>query len=142
MSTISVIRLHALLRGSVTDLLNSQFNARVLGDKHAGLHVLLPVLAHLSSRNMAANPQSVRREMCRLQYTHVLGMARRHLFTLKAIIVPIAGITFFIWCIVKAHGVGPIVHQPAQIHGSELGWGIVVSVMSCMSNMITLVTCV
>lgn len=64
----------------------------------------------------------------------------RHLFTLKAIIVPIAGITFFIWCIVKAHGVGPIVHQPAQIHGSELGWGIVVSVMSCMSNMITLVT--
>ncbi|EED83864.1 predicted protein [Postia placenta Mad-698-R] len=50
----------------------------------------------------------------------------RHLFTVKAIVVPIAGIMFFIWCIVKARGVGPIVHQPAQIHGSQLGWAIVV----------------
>jgi len=64
----------------------------------------------------------------------------RHLFTIKAIFVPIAGITFFIWCIVKAHGVGPIVHQPAQIRGSQLGWGIVNSIMSCIANMITLVT--
>ncbi|TBU26970.1 NCS1 nucleoside transporter family [Dichomitus squalens] len=64
----------------------------------------------------------------------------RHLFTLKAVVVPIAGITFFIWCIVKAHGVGPIIRQPATLHGSALGWGMVSSSMSCFSNMATLVT--
>ncbi|PIL23545.1 transporter [Ganoderma sinense ZZ0214-1] len=64
----------------------------------------------------------------------------RHLFTVKAIVVSIAGITFFIWCIVKAHGVGPIIHQPATLSGSALGWGMVSSIMSCISNMATLVT--
>ncbi|KAH9478740.1 Uracil permease [Psilocybe cubensis] len=64
----------------------------------------------------------------------------RHLFTLKSIVTPIAGITFFIWCIVKAKGVGPIISRPSEIHGSELGWAMVVSLMSCISNMATLVT--
>ncbi|KAI0696837.1 permease for cytosine/purines, uracil, thiamine, allantoin-domain-containing protein [Cytidiella melzeri] len=64
----------------------------------------------------------------------------RHLFTVKAAVVPVAGITFFIWCIVKAHGVGPIVHQPSTSQGSELGWNMVASLMSCISNMATLVT--
>ncbi|KAJ8081670.1 uracil permease [Marasmius tenuissimus] len=63
----------------------------------------------------------------------------RHLFTLKAIVAPIAGMTFFIWCIVKAHGVGPIIHQPSRIHGSELGWEMMNGVMSGLSNMATLV---
>jgi NCS1 family nucleobase:cation symporter-1 len=63
----------------------------------------------------------------------------RHLFTAKAIFVPIAGITFFIWAIVKAKGVGPIIHQPARIHGSELSWAMVVSLMSCISNLATLI---
>lgn len=54
--------------------------------------------------------------------------------------MPVAGITFFIWCIVKAHGVGPIVHQPSTLHGSALGWNMVTSLMSCISNMATLVT--
>ncbi|KAF9465815.1 NCS1 nucleoside transporter family [Collybia nuda] len=64
----------------------------------------------------------------------------RHLFTLKAVITPIAGVVFFIWCIVKAHGVGPIVHQPATVHGSDLAWAMVSSLMSCISNMATLAT--
>ncbi|KAI0032862.1 permease for cytosine/purines, uracil, thiamine, allantoin-domain-containing protein [Vararia minispora EC-137] len=64
----------------------------------------------------------------------------RHLFTLKAIVAPTAGITFFIWCIVRAKGVGPIIHQPSTVHGSELGWAMVSSLMSCISNMATLVT--
>lgn len=64
----------------------------------------------------------------------------RHLFTVKAVIVPIAGLTFFIWCIVKAHGVGPIIHQPSTVHGNALGWNMVASLMSCISNMATLVT--
>ena len=59
---------------------------------------------------------------------------------MKAIVAPIAGITFFIWCIVKAKGVGPIIHQPASLHGSDLSWGMVSSIMSCISNMATLVT--
>lgn len=63
----------------------------------------------------------------------------RHLFTAKAIVVPIAGIAFFIWAIVKAKGVGPIIHQPAKLHGSELAWVMVQSLMSCISNMATLV---
>ncbi|KAI0064413.1 NCS1 nucleoside transporter family [Artomyces pyxidatus] len=64
----------------------------------------------------------------------------RHLFTLKAIVAPTAGITFFIWCIVRAKGVGPIIHQPGSLHGSQLGWAMVSSLMSCISNMATLVT--
>ncbi|TRM62186.1 permease [Schizophyllum amplum] len=64
----------------------------------------------------------------------------RHLFTVKAIVAPIAGITFFIWCIVKAHGVGPIIHQPAAIHGTDFSWAMVSSLMSCISNMATLIT--
>ena len=64
----------------------------------------------------------------------------RHLFTLKAIVAPTAGITFFIWTIVKAKGLGPIIHQPSSLHGSDLSWAMVVSLMSCVSNMATLVT--
>lgn len=64
----------------------------------------------------------------------------RHLFTLKSIVTPIAGITFFIWCIVKAKGVGPIIKRPSTIHGTEMSWTMVASLMSCISNMATLVT--
>ncbi|KAJ7485294.1 permease for cytosine/purines, uracil, thiamine, allantoin-domain-containing protein [Mycena latifolia] len=64
----------------------------------------------------------------------------RHLFTMKSIVAPTAGITFFIWCIVKAKGVGPIIRQPSTLHGSDLSWAMVSSLMSCISNMATLVT--
>lgn len=33
-------------------------------------------------------------------------------------------------------------HQPATVHGSVLGWSMVSSLMSCISNMATLVTCI
>ena len=62
----------------------------------------------------------------------------RHLFTAKAIFAPIAGIAFFIWVVVKAKGVGPIIRQPSTLQGSDLGWSMVVSLMSCISNMATL----
>ncbi|KAG9221692.1 hypothetical protein CCMSSC00406_0005605 [Pleurotus cornucopiae] len=71
--------------------------------------------------------------------TNRVPSSSRHLFTLKAIVAPTAGITFFIWCIVKAKGVGPIIHQPSKLHGSDLAWAMIVSLMSCMSNMATLV---
>jgi NCS1 family nucleobase:cation symporter-1 len=63
----------------------------------------------------------------------------RHLFTAKAIVVPTAGIAFFIWAIVRAHGLGPIVHQPAEASGSKLGWGMVMGIMSSIANFATLI---
>ncbi|OJA08369.1 hypothetical protein AZE42_01006 [Rhizopogon vesiculosus] len=64
----------------------------------------------------------------------------RHFFIVMPILMPIAAITFLIWCIVKARGIGPIIHQSSTLHGSELAWAMVVSSMSCISNKVTLVT--
>ena len=63
----------------------------------------------------------------------------RHLFTAKAIFVPIAGVAFFIWAIVRAKGIGPIVHQPGAAKGSELGWLMVRGIMSAIANFATLI---
>jgi len=63
----------------------------------------------------------------------------RHLFTVKAYFVPVAGVAYFIWAIVKAHGIGPIVHQPAKAHGSALGWAMVSGIMSSIANFATLI---
>ncbi|KAG0706917.1 permease for cytosine/purines, uracil, thiamine, allantoin-domain-containing protein [Suillus ampliporus] len=64
----------------------------------------------------------------------------RHFFLVTPILMPIASITFLIWCIVKAHGIGPIIHQPSTLHGSKLGWAMVVSTMSLISNQATIIT--
>ena len=63
----------------------------------------------------------------------------RHLFTVKAYFVPVAGLAFFIWAIVKAHGIGPIVHQPGTASGSKLGWAMVTGIMSSIANFATLI---
>lgn len=63
----------------------------------------------------------------------------RHLFTVKAFFVPFAGIAYFIWAIVKAGGIGPIVHQPSAAHGSVLAWGIIKGIMSSIANFATLI---
>lgn len=63
----------------------------------------------------------------------------RHLFTVKAIYSPIAAIAFFAWAIARAHGIGPIIHQPNTVHGSELGWAIVKGIMSCIGNFAALI---
>lgn len=62
----------------------------------------------------------------------------RHLFTIKAFFVPPAGIAFFIWAIVRAKGIGPIVHQPAKTQGSTLAWLMIKGVMSAIANFATL----
>lgn len=62
----------------------------------------------------------------------------RHLFTVKAFIVPFAGIAFFIWAIVRAHGLGPIVKEPSTLHGSALAWAIIKGIMSAIANFATL----
>lgn len=63
----------------------------------------------------------------------------RHLFTAKAYFVPTAGIAFFIWAIVRAKGIGPIVHQPGTLTGSALGWAMVKGIMSAIANFATLI---
>lgn len=63
----------------------------------------------------------------------------RHLFTAKAIVVPIAGSAFFIWAVVRAKGLGPIVKQGNESHGSKLAWGMVTGIMSSIANFATLI---
>lgn len=63
----------------------------------------------------------------------------RHLFTVKSFVVPVAGIAFLVWTVVRAGGVGPIVSQPASVEGSELAWAFVQGVMSSIANFATLI---
>lgn len=63
----------------------------------------------------------------------------RHLFTVKAYVVPTAGFAFFIWAIVRAHGIGPIVKQKGTASGSKLAWGMAQGVMSAIANFATLI---
>lgn len=63
----------------------------------------------------------------------------RHLFTVKAYFVPTAGFAFFIWAIVRAKGIGPIVKQPGTAKGSALGWLMVRGIMSAIANFATLI---
>ncbi|KAI9336197.1 uracil permease-like protein [Zopfochytrium polystomum] len=63
----------------------------------------------------------------------------RHLFTAKMILTPIGGMVFFVWSVVKAGGLGPILSQPATISGSEWSWTFLASIMSCIANFATLI---
>ena len=63
----------------------------------------------------------------------------RHLFTVKAYVVPAAGIAFFVWAIVRADGIGPVVHQGAKAQGSTLAWAVVKGIMSSIANFATLI---
>lgn len=63
----------------------------------------------------------------------------RHLFTVKAILCPMAGIAFLIWTLVKADGGGPVIHQGSTISGSEFGWAFVNSTMNSLANFATLI---
>lgn len=53
--------------------------------------------------------------------------------------MPTAGIAFFIWAIVRAKGIGPIVHQSGTAKGSVLGWLMVRGTMSSIANFATLI---
>lgn len=64
----------------------------------------------------------------------------RHLFTFKAYVTPIAGVLFLVWTIVKADGIGPVVHKPSSVQGSELAWTFVESSMNSLANFATLIT--
>ena len=104
--------------------------------------MFLSFLVNFTSCHLVPDPQNVSSIPPKLRVLVLTPFCvhSRHLFTLKSVVAPVAGITFFIWCIVKAKGVGPIISRPSTVHGSELGWDMVVSLMSCISNMATLVT--
>lgn len=61
----------------------------------------------------------------------------RHLFTVKSYVVPVAGIAFLIWTVVRAGGVGPIIRQPASASGTEWSWAFVQGIMSSIANFAT-----
>ncbi|PFH58152.1 hypothetical protein XA68_14094 [Ophiocordyceps unilateralis] len=63
----------------------------------------------------------------------------RHLFTVKAYVVPPAAIAFLAWAAVRAGGVGPILRQPSSISGSKLAWEMVRGIMSSIANFSTLI---
>ncbi|POY76434.1 hypothetical protein BMF94_0633 [Rhodotorula taiwanensis] len=64
----------------------------------------------------------------------------RHLFSLKAIVAPVAGIALFAICIGKAHGAGELMHAKATVGGSTLAWAFLGSAMGSVANMATLIT--
>lgn len=63
----------------------------------------------------------------------------RHLFTVKAYFVPVAGVAYLIWAVVRAGGIGPIIHQPSKLQGSDLSWAMVSGIMSSIANFATLI---
>lgn len=71
----------------------------------------------------------------------------RHLFTLKAVVSPIAIFAFLIWVLVKNHGGGDLMNHPTvsiePTDGESVkwqeGWYFVDMVMSAMANYATLV---
>jgi NCS1 family nucleobase:cation symporter-1 len=65
----------------------------------------------------------------------------RHLFTVKSILLPIAALSLFIWSIVRAHGLGPIIDQPSTFTSSDqAAWAIINGITGCMGNMAALVS--
>lgn len=77
--------------------------------------------------------------LCSLPFLYFPPHKIRHLFTIKAYLIPIAGIGFLIWTIKKAGGIGPVVHQPRTVHGSEFSWAFIKSMMNCIANFATLI---
>ncbi|EXJ57864.1 NCS1 family nucleobase:cation symporter-1 [Cladophialophora psammophila CBS 110553] len=63
----------------------------------------------------------------------------RYLFMVKSCFVPVAALTPFSWAIGRAHGIGPIVKEPATASGSLLAWGWMVGIMSPIANFATLI---
>lgn len=64
----------------------------------------------------------------------------RHLFTVKAYIVPVAGVAFLVWTLVKAHGAGPLIKAKTTLDSHDLAWAFVESTMNSLANFATLIT--
>lgn len=63
----------------------------------------------------------------------------RHLFTFKAIVAPPAAIAFLIWALVKAHGAGPVIHEPTKLGQYEHAWVVINGIVTCIDGFATLI---
>lgn len=64
----------------------------------------------------------------------------RHLFTLKAILIPFAAFGFLIWSLKRSHGkIALSSLNDSAPEGSEFSWIFVRSLMSCISNFAALI---
>lgn len=63
----------------------------------------------------------------------------RHLFTAKAYFCSTAGIAFLVWTIVRAHGIGPVIHEQTALSTSDHAWAFINSTMSSLSNFSTFI---
>ncbi|QPG75294.1 hypothetical protein FOA43_002645 [Brettanomyces nanus] len=76
---------------------------------------------------------------CQLPFIYLRPHTVRHLFTVKAIICPIAGFSFLIWTMVKAGGGGPVIRQKSTLSGSAFAWAFINSTMNALANFATLI---
>ncbi|UJR38310.1 hypothetical protein I4U23_030980 [Adineta vaga] len=67
----------------------------------------------------------------------------RYLFTVKAIVVPMAGLLFFVWVVVKAKGFQPILQQLAVSSATSTPtvriWTWITAIMNCISSFVTII---
>lgn len=64
----------------------------------------------------------------------------RHLFTVKAVLIPFAAFGFLIWTLKRSHGVIALgTLNDSAPHGSEFSWIFVKALMACISNFAALI---
>ncbi|SCU83373.1 LAFA_0D03202g1_1 [Lachancea sp. 'fantastica'] len=79
--------------------------------------------------------------VCQLPFIYVHPHQIRHLFTVKAALVPFAAFGFLIWSLKKSHGkiaLDSLVQGP-PLSSSERGWAWVQSILACIGNFATLI---
>ncbi|SCU85955.1 LAME_0D03774g1_1 [Lachancea meyersii CBS 8951] len=79
--------------------------------------------------------------VCQLPFVYVHPHQIRHLFTVKAALVPFAAFGFLIWALKKSHGhiaLESLVQGPA-LTSSERGWAWIQSILACVGNFATLI---
>lgn len=64
----------------------------------------------------------------------------RHLFTVKAALVPFAAFGFLIWAVRKSHGtIALSTLNAGALHGSAFSWVFIRSLIGCLANFATLI---
>ncbi|KAM3160490.1 hypothetical protein ACU8KH_04624 [Lachancea thermotolerans] len=79
--------------------------------------------------------------VCQLPFVYVHPHQIRHLFTVKAALIPFAAFGFLIWALVKSDGkiaLDSLVEGP-QLTSSERGWAFMRSVLACIGNFAALI---
>ncbi|SCU82069.1 LADA_0C02806g1_1 [Lachancea dasiensis] len=76
-----------------------------------------------------------------LPFVYVHPHQIRHLFTVKACLVPFAAFGFLIWALLKSHGriaLDTLVQGPS-LSSSDRGWAWIQSILACIGNFATLI---